>query len=352
MTRATQNLRILVASTNENAYRDVDDALLDRMRDTRVYWVSQAGLAMGRASDVQPDVMLVYDDLGAEEAVQLIRQMTLKMPEVMVLAIVDWSGMATANRAVLAGARGFLTLPLEGADLASALEQVLEAGPAETQVGKRETTPRAQVIVFCAPKGGTGRTTLAINTALSLKHKIEGRVVLVDADYAAPAVDVALNVKAEHDVSELLSRISRLDETLVNGVLTTHSSGLDLLLAPPPDEDGAPNRAEEVQAILGQLQIMADWVVVDLGLPMDEKAFAFLDMADRIIVNVLPEMVGLRNSRRMLELLYEQGYSPDRISVVLNRATLKGGMGAEDIEGHLGIPIGFKIPNDQGRAPQ
>jgi len=100
MTRATQNLRILVASTNENAYRDVDDALLDRMRDTRVYWVSQAGLAMGRASDVQPDVMLVYDDLGAEEAVQLIRQMTLKMPEVMVLAIVDWSGMATANRAV------------------------------------------------------------------------------------------------------------------------------------------------------------------------------------------------------------------------------------------------------------
>ena len=74
MPRSTQNLRILVASTNEDAYRDVDSALLDRIRDARVYWVSQAGLAVGRAGDVRPDVMLVYDDLGADESVQLIRQ--------------------------------------------------------------------------------------------------------------------------------------------------------------------------------------------------------------------------------------------------------------------------------------
>ncbi len=351
MPRSTQNLRILVASTNEDAYRDVDSALLDRIRDARVYWVSQAGLAVGRAGDVRPDVMLVYDDLGADESVQLIRQMTTKMPEVRLLAIVDWSGMATANRAVLAGARGFLTLPLDGADLAAALEQVVEA-PAGIGPSPADEVCEGQIIVFCAPKGGTGRTTLAINTALVLNERSEGRVVLVDADYAAPAVDVALNVKREHDVSELLPHVSRMDESLVNAVLTTHSSGLDLLLAPPPDEDAAPTRAEQSQAILRQLQSMVDWVVVDLGLPWDEAAFACLDMADNIVVNVLPEMIGLRNSRRVLEMLYEQGYSPDKISIVLNRSTLKGGVSVEDIEQHLGIPIAFTIPNDQGRATE
>jgi len=92
---------------------------------------------------------------------------------------------------------------------------------------------------------------------------------------------------------------------------------------------------------------MFTWVVVDLGLPLDEMAFAFLDGADRIVLNVLPEMVGLRNTRLMLDQLHGRGYPTERIWLVVNRSTMKGGVSTEDIERRLRVRVRAMVPDDQ-----
>ncbi|MDP1761485.1 MAG: hypothetical protein Q8L43_04610, partial [Deltaproteobacteria bacterium] len=45
---------------------------------------------------------------------------------------------------------------------------------------------------------------------------------------------------------------------------------------------GSPVSLPQVQVVTSYLRRMFPWVVVDLGLPLDETAFAFLDMADRV----------------------------------------------------------------------
>jgi hypothetical protein len=107
------------------------------------------------------------------------------------------------------------------------------AGTAPTWISLDGATVNGRIIVFCAPKGGTGRTTMAINTAVSLRKATRMPVVLVDADYAAPALDVALNLQGELNITELLPRMSQLDKSLVAGVLAVHVSGIHVLLAPP-----------------------------------------------------------------------------------------------------------------------
>ena len=164
-------------------------------------------------------------------------------------------------------------------------------------------------MVFCGPKGGTGRTTLAINTAISLCQIPGNSVVLVDADYAAPAIDVALNLTGQRDITDLLSKMTHLDSDLVAGVLATHESGLHVLLAPPPATLDRPLSLPQVQQVLVWLRRMFPWVIVDLGLPLDETAFAFLDGADLICMSVNPEMIGLRNTRFMLDQLLARGLS-------------------------------------------
>ena len=77
-----------------------------------------------------------------------------------------------------------------------------------------------------------------------------------------------------------------------------------VLLAPPPADLTHPISLPQVQQVLVWLKRMFPWVIVDLGLPLDETAFAFLDGADRIVMSVLPEMVGLRNTRLMLDQLH------------------------------------------------
>jgi len=345
-----QALRVLLVSTQESVRDKVGEALAGWAGEQRIFWVSQPDLAPARAQDLVPQVILVDDALAGANAIALIRELAARVPRAAILALVTEEAMGQARQAVLAGARGFVTKPLQADDLVTTLQQVL--APRRRPPPEEEAPERVagRIVVFCAPKGGTGRTTLAMNTAVSLRMATKQPVVLVDADYSAPALDVALNLHSERTVSDLLPRLARLDGDLISGVLATHASGIQVLLAPPPVALSNPISLPQVQHILVLLRRMFPWVIVDLGLPLDETAFAFLDGADRIIMSVLPEMVGLRNTRLMLDQLRRRGYADERVWLVLNRATMRGGVSQSDIEERLRVQVTHRIPDDQPLA--
>ncbi|MDF1513326.1 MAG: response regulator [Anaerolineae bacterium] len=343
-----QILRILLVTTRPDMEEHIRNILSSsRFMDNRLHWVSQPNLAHIRARDLLPHIILVDDDLDDIDPIPIIRQMASTVSNAAILFMVDKENTSEASQAVLVGARSFISKPFEAEDLVLTLNQVLAWQRVPTVSREAAEGIAGRIIVFCAPKGGTGRSTLAINTAISLHQDSQQPVVLVDADYAAPALDVALNLHQQRDVSDLLPKLSRLDEMLVESVLADHSSGIKVLLAPPPADLGESLSLPQVQHILVMLKRMFPWVIVDLGLPMDDTAFAFLDGADRIIMTVLPEMIGLRNSQMMLEYFQLEGYPPEKIWLVLNRSNIKGGVSADDIESRLGVPVTLTVPDDQ-----
>jgi pilus assembly protein CpaE len=345
-----KTLRILLISTEERVRDEVTEALTSVSGKHEVFWVSQPELASARAQDLLPHVILVDDALNGAHIVTLIRELSMRSPGASIVAMVRGEDIVQARQAVLAGARGFVTKPLAPEEIAATLQQTLGKRPAVPTEEEVAASTRGGIIVFCAPKGGTGRTTLAINTALSLRMLTDDPVALVDADYAAPAIDVALNLHANRDITDLLARLSRLDEDLVAGVLAEHATGVKVLLAPPPVDLVEPITLPQVQHILVILKRMFPWVVVDLGLPLDEKAYGFLDSADRIVVTVLPEMVGLRNTRLMLDRLKYRGYADGRVWLVVNRSTMQGGVSQSDIQERLRMHVLDRIPDDQPLA--
>lgn len=340
-----ETLRVLLVGVDEAIREEITEALAGRIGEYRLYWVSQPDLAPARAQDLAPHVVLLDDALAGANPGSLIKLISARAPGAAILVLVSAEAMAAAREAVLAGARGFVMKPIQADDLATSLRQVL--AQRTTAPALAEERPSGRIVVFCAPKGGTGRTTLAINTAISLTQETGAPVALVDADYAAPALDVALNQQDQSTVMDILPRLARLDEDLISSVLASHASGIKVLLAPPPADLTHPISLPEVQQILVLLRRMFPWVLVDLGLPMDETAFAFLDGADRIVMSVLPEMVGLRNTRLMLDQLHERGYPDEKVWLVLNRSSMPGGVPAGDIEERLRVQIEYRIPDDQ-----
>ncbi len=343
-----QTLQLLLITTDENVHDELARVLSAGMtRPYRLHWVSQPHLAFVRAQDLLPHLILVDNDLEGADPIPIIRKLAASVSSAVILFVVDKEQAGDASQAVLVGARSFITKPFQKDELVMTLHQVLawqrvppvEPGSVEGVGGR--------IVVFCAPKGGTGRTMLAVNTAINLRQIDDRPVVLVDADYAAPALDVALNLDPERNVADLLPKLSRLDQVLIESVLAEHASGLKVLLAPPPADLTSPLTLPQVQHILVMLKRMFPWVIVDLGLPMDETAFAFLDGADRIVMTVLPEMVGLRNTRLMLSHFADEGYPTEKTWLILNRAGLRGGISASDIEQRLGVPVGFSVPDDQ-----
>ena len=343
-----QTLQILLVSASDSVQEEVGQALATGMtRPYRLHWVAQPHLAFVRAQDLLPQIIIVDDDLGEADPIPTIRRLASSVSNAVILFLVRQENASDASQAVLVGARSFITKPLKADELMMTLHQVMAYQRAPTVEPSVVEGVNGRIIVFCAPKGGTGRTTLAVNTAIALREIDDRPVVIVDADYAAPAIDVALNLDPGRNVADLLPRLTRLDEMLIESVLSEHTSGLKVLLAPPPADLHAPLTLPQVQHILVMLKRMFPWVIVDLGLPMDETAFAFLDGADRVIMTVVPEMVGLRNTRLMLNHFADEGYPQEKTWLVLNRSTLRGGITRADIEQRLRVPVGFEVPDDQ-----
>ena len=331
---SSETLRVLLVSCQEQRREEIGEALVWSAYDHRLHWVSQPDLAGRRSQDLLPHVIVVDDDLGGANPVTLISQLTVRHPSTAVLALVSAETIGVARQAVLSGARGFIMKPIQPDEFNSALRQVLTSRAAPAGMDHSPESD-GRIVVFCAPKGGTGRTTLAINTSICLYQQTAEPVALVDADFAAPALDVALNLDPRRNIIDLLPHMARLDTDLVSSVLARHASGVVALLAPPPADLTHPISLPQVQQVLVWLKRMYPWVIVDLGLPLDETTFAFLDGADRIVMSVLPEMVGLRNTRLMLDQLLARGYPIDKVWLVLNRATLRGGVSVADIESRL-----------------
>lgn len=346
-------LRVLLISEDEALRDEVQEALSQASGEVSLYWVSQPELATNRAKDLLAHVTLIDDALGGADAAFLVKQVQAVAPGTVILMLLDETAMAQARAAVMAGARGFITKPLAPGELAENIRELLGQRQFDDKAAQPGAAPSSsgqsmgRIVAFCAPKGGTGRTTVAINTAIALHQSTKRSLVMLDADYAAPALDVALNLHDNRDIVDLLPRLSQLDQELADSILVPHASGMRVLMAPPPGTLETPITLPQVQQMLAGFRRMYGWTVIDLGLPLDEMAFAYLDAADRIIMTVLPEMTGLRNTRLMLEQLERRGYPAAKVGLVLNRATIQGGVSKRDIERQLHVKVMHSVPDDQ-----
>ena len=89
-----------------------------------------------------------------------------------------------------------------------------------------------------------------------------------------------------------------------------------------------------------------DYVVVDGGSTMDERAQVLQARADRVVVVVSPEIPAVRATRMLLEQLSEYEGPSERQVLVLNHIFAAGLVKRDDLRRSLHAPIDIEIPYD------
>lgn len=169
----------------------------------------------------------------------------------------------------------------------------------------------ATVLAVANEKGGTGKTTTAVNLAvfLALSGK---RVLLVDADPQANAT-FALGFDPEHlPLSLYHVLIGEAEATAA--VVRTSLEALDLLPS-SPDLAGAtveilelPNRETRLRESLAPLQNLYDFILVDCPPSLGILTVNALAAADHVLVPVDSSrfaVEGLKQLSRTLDLMRE-----------------------------------------------
>ena len=299
----------------------------------------------------QPDVVLISGQAGNEMSLRLIEEMAIFLPLVAVIVVVGREQVVFIQRALLAGARGFLLQPFTDSELQDSIRRIyrleeekhtrLAQGTALDEISRQ-----GQILAVFSPKGGVGRTTIASNLAVALQ-KAGRRVVLVDGSLQFGDVPVVLNIIDAHmTIVSLVRRLEEMDTELLMETLVVHSSGVRVLLAPPRLEEADVIYPEAVARILTALQQHFDYVVIDAWPFLDDVTLSSLGMADQIILVTTPELPALREVRLFLELVERLEIPPSRLLLILNRGKSAFGIGSTDIEENIRYRIAINIPSD------
>jgi pilus assembly protein CpaE len=232
------------------------------------------------------------------------------------------------------------SLAISGHLAGSSVALAASAAAAEEAAG-------AQVITVFAAKGGTGKTTVATNLAVTLAAGGSRRVCLIDLDLAFGDVAITLQQVPEKSMADAVIMADRLDVTGLRALLTPYAPGIDTLLAPPGPTDGEHVSRALIAHVIKVARSMFDYVVIDTPPYINDQVLAALDATHHFVLVATPDIPALKNLRVTLDMFDMLSYPAEHRYVVLNRADAKVGLTPADIEASLRVPITTHIPSSR-----
>jgi MinD-like ATPase involved in chromosome partitioning or flagellar assembly len=216
---------------------------------------------------------------------------------------------------------------------------LIETGEEDSQSeigGMSADDRRGQIVIVFNPKGGVGKTTIAVNIAAMLQIRKGQRVLLVDCDTVTGHVASSLGMENVRTVVDAWTddMSSGAVESFAE-IASPHTSGVSVLVmaeSPLHTEILEPRRVAEA---ITTARRAFDWVIVDMHPDYGPLNQVIFERADKIIVPVTPDVPAIRAAVQLREVAVELQIR-DRLAMVVNRAN--SGVSVADMERTVGMP--------------
>jgi len=362
---AGEKIRVLivddVSETRENVKK-----LLQFESDVDVVGIARTGKeAIQVSQELNPDVVLMDINMPDMDGIAATEAIRAKQPGVQVVILSVQSDQNYMRKAMLVGARDFLTKPPMGDELISAIRRAGEMAWIEKSKSAQVQAvvasgnlgnlagfggPKGKIITVYSPKGGVGCTTLAVNLALTLNNG-DTRVALVDGNFQFGDVAVFMNEQGKNTVLDLAPRAEELDPEIVEEVMVKHTaSGLHILAAPSKPEQAEKISSGQFSKVLEYLSQMYAYVVVDTASLLTDVTLATVDVSDLIVLVTTQDIPSIKNCRLFLDLLQTLGVERGRILFVMNRYDKRINITPERVAENLKQEVALTIPLDEATA--
>jgi pilus assembly protein CpaE len=318
--------------------------------------------ALSVAASLLPDVILMDINMPDMDGITATEQLSAEVPTAAVVMMSVQGEADYLRRSMLAGAREFLVKPFSSDELTASIRQVysrerdkasrmLIANPAPVAPRASSGREPGQVVAVFSPKGGVGRTTVAVNLAVAAATELGKKVVIVDGSFQFGDVGVLLNLNPKNkSIADLVPELEGGGEPeSIDTFVINHSSGVRVLLAPPSPEMAELITPSGVKRVLEVLRESSDLVIVDCSSYFNDTTLAILDSSDVILTMLTLEITSIKNMRLFLEVADQLGYDSRKMRLVLNRADSTLGIRVADVEHSIGRKVDHSIVSD-GRS--
>jgi pilus assembly protein CpaE len=345
--------------------RDHLTKLLGFEGDIEVVGAASSGAqALQLAVQLTPDVVLMDINMPGMDGITATEKLAADVPTAAVIMMSVQGEADYLRRSMLAGAREFLVKPFSSDELTASIRQVFvreqeklsrrAAAPVASAGGSNgtgdDTEHDGRVVAVFSPKGGVGRTTVAVNLAIAAATELGKSVVLMDGSFQFGDVGVLLNLNPKNkSIADLVPELEQGEPESLDTFVINHSAGVRVLLAPPSPEMAELITPIAVRRVLEALRRQHDLVVVDCTSWFNDTTLAILDAADVVLTMLSLEITSIKNMRLFLEVAEQLGYEHGKVKLVLNRADSSLGIRVADVENSIGRKVDHTIVSD-GRS--
>lgn len=342
MSNVAPRIKLIIADDMDELRSNVR-RMLNNQENIRIIGEARNGKeVVDLVKELQPHVVLMDINMPEVDGLKATEILAKDYPNVQTVIMSIQSEQEYFRRAMKAGAKDFLVKPFSTSDLIDTIQNVFNRWVKDRpELVANET--KAEILSFFSTKGGVGRTTLAVNLAVNLASRGK-KVLLIDASLQFGDVAITLNQAAKKTIYQIVESGADITLSEVEKNIVSHESGLDLLLAPKEPAFAEAVKSEHILKIIDLIRGVYQYIVFDLPPSITEKELAILDRSDLVLLVATLEISSLKNTKICLKTFTDINFDVSKIKLILNKEIPNVGIGKQDLEAGLAIPVYATVP--------
>jgi CheY-like chemotaxis protein/MinD-like ATPase involved in chromosome partitioning or flagellar assembly len=300
--------------------------------------------ALEKAAQEHPDLILLDVMMPEMDGLEILRRLRSE-PTTSDIHVIMFTAKSKVDDKVAgleAGADEYLTKPTHPAELVARVRSVLKRPTAMLPPLSDKTGGEHVVFGVVAAKGGQGVSTLCINLGATL-HELHPEAVVAVAELRPGRGDISVflgqnNAQGLNDLFKTAP--DQINRGTIGKALVTHKSGVKYLLASNKPSDAAQTASpDQMGTIVHELNSLANYAVLDLGVGLPEAMLRALGYCDTVILVIEPDPHTMVQTKALLADINTLGAESNVLTAMLSRVRTDQAMTATEVEQALGIKL-------------
>jgi pilus assembly protein CpaE len=166
-----------------------------------------------------------------------------------------------------------------------------------------QSDPVGHAYAFVGAKGGVGSSTICHNVAWTISEMMKQSVVIADLDLPFGTAGLDFNQDPMQGIADAIATPERLDEVLLDRLLTKCSEYLSIFAAPGVLDREYDLSADACDLVLDVVRQNVPYVALDVPHMWTEWTKRLVLNADNVIITAAPDLANLRNAKNMFDLI-------------------------------------------------
>lgn len=173
----------------------------------------------------------------------------------------------------------------------------------KTMPNKPIASAKCKTFAISSGKGGVGKSSVALNLALSLS-KMGAKVGLVDADTGLANINIMLGIQPKFTLADVISGEKSISDVVLKGPL-----GLSIIPSASGISEYAELNAAQLQTLasaIASLEAEFDYLLIDTAAGIHQGVCHFIRASHEAVIVITPEPTSLTDSFSLIKTLKNQ----------------------------------------------